>query len=82
MTYILLSLLLGLAYLIYRIGRDIFKSYQCLDEATLRQFLYGRIPRGSETHRHVIAHLAQCEKCQELLREIQRGKRLEDHLVD
>lgn len=82
MTYIILAVALALGYQIYRIGRDIYKSYQCLEEHTLKNFMYGRIRRDSEQYRHVVSHLAQCEECQEKLREIQRGKRLEDHLVD
>ena len=82
MTYIILAVALALGYQIYRIGRDIYKSYQCLEERTLTDFMYGRIRRDSDRYRHVVSHLAQCEECQETLREIQRGKRLEDHLVD
>ena len=82
MTYLILIIALAFSYMIFKIGRDIYRSYQCVDETTLRDFLYGRLPGNSDTYRHVVNHLGQCEECQESLREIQRGKRLEDHLVD
>lgn len=82
MTYLIIGLLIGMAYLLFYIGRNIYKSYQCVEEHTLKDFLYGRLRRGSEDYQHVVNHLGQCETCQEKLREIQRGKRLEDHLVD
>ena len=82
MIYIFMILALVMLYMVVRIARDIFRSYQCVDERTLRQFLYGRLSRDSERYRNVVAHLGQCHRCQELLRELQRGKRLEDHLVD
>lgn len=82
MKYIIIALSLGLAFLIYRIAKDIYQTYQCVDERTLRDFMYGRLSRGSDKYRQVVNHLGKCEECQEKLREIQRGKRLEDHLVD
>lgn len=82
MTYLLLAMALGLAFTVFKIGKDIYRSYQCVEERTLRDFLYGRLRRDGEAYRHVVSHLGQCEECQEKLREIQRGKRLEDHLVD
>jgi hypothetical protein len=82
MTHFILAIALLLAYLVFRIGRDLFRSYQCLDEQVLREFLYRRLPRDSAEYRHVIQHLSRCETCQERLRDVQRGKRLEDHLID
>jgi len=84
MTYFILAVAVALFYQIYRIGRDIYRSYQCVDEATLRSFLYGRLDQDGSAYRHVVSHLSQCEECKEHLREIQRGKgkQLEDHLVE
>ena len=84
MTYLILAVAVALAYQIFRIGRDVYRSYQCVDESTLRSFQYGRLDENGSTYRHVVNHLSQCEECQETLREIQRGKgkRLEDHLVE
>ncbi len=82
MEYIFLSLALLMVYMIYRIARDIFRSYQCVDDRILRDFLYGRLDKGSERYKNVVRHLGQCEKCQDALRDLQRGKQLEDHLVE
>ncbi len=82
MKYIILTLIIGFAFLIYRIVKDVYQSYQCVDERTLKDFMYGRLQRESDKYRQVVNHLGRCEECQEKLRDIQRGKPIEDHLVD
>lgn len=71
-----------LARQVYRLARDVFYSYQCLDESVLRDFQYRRLKKDHEAYRHVVSHLDRCETCQEKLRDIQRGKQIEDHLID
>lgn len=68
--------------LVYRIVREIWYTQTCVEDHTLRDFMYGRTKRRPELHRRIAGHLSQCETCRERLRHIQRGKPLEDHLVE
>ena len=72
------------AYAVYRIGKQIYLNYQCVDEEILRDFLYGKIKSSDPLRRQIISHLGYCEKCQETLHQITKGKPkpLEDHLIE
>ena len=82
MIWILYILIFSVALVIWRLIKQIYRNYQCVDEETLRDYLYGKLRRDPNHHRQVTSHLGLCEKCQEKLFEIQKGKPLEDHLVD
>lgn len=76
-------LILATAYGFFRIGRQIYRTYRCVDEATIRAFWSGRLKKNDpDTYREVVTHLGHCDKCQALLEEIRKGKPLEDHLID
>lgn len=79
-TVITIVLLLG--YLLWRIGKQIMRTYQHVDEDTLRDFWKGKLKRNEEDQRRVITHLGYCEECRELFDKIRTGKPLEDHLVE
>ncbi|MDX1667228.1 MAG: hypothetical protein R3350_08360 [Saprospiraceae bacterium] len=81
MDKIVLILGISLLYLFYRMGRDIYRQYQCVDYKTLRDFLYRKLEDETK-RRQVVRHLGHCEECREKLREIQRGKPIEDHLIE
>lgn len=76
--------ILGLSFLwfLFRISKQIYRTYSCIDEKTIYDFWYGRLDKGSQKHRSVISHLGHCEKCRTALDEIRKGKPLEDHLID
>ena len=82
MTYLFAGLAALLAYVLLRIGRQIWHTYQCPGEHALRDFWYGRMEKQSPEYRNLITHLGYCEKCRDELFRIQKGKPLEDHLVD
>ena len=71
-----------LVFLVFRISRQIYQTYRCLDEGTLRDFWFGRLNNRAEEKRRVISHLGHCEQCREKLYRIQKGISIEDHLVD
>ena len=81
-NYLFWALALSFAYLFWRIGKQIFSTYRCLEEWEIRDFISGRSKKNEQKHRRVITHLGHCEKCQEKLHRIQKGLPLEDHLVD
>ena len=82
MLYLFIALAISFFILFLRIGREIYNTYRCVDEKTLRDFVYGRLKKYESKHRTVISHLGQCEKCQEKLFRIQHGKPLEDHFIE
>jgi len=80
--YIVAGFITLMAFLSFRIGKQILSTYQHVDEDTLRDFWNGRLEKGSTEHRRVITHLGHCEKCRDLFDQIRKGKPLEDHLID
>lgn len=82
MSYLFLALIISFLIIFFRIGRQIYFRYQCVTEQQLRDFYYGKLKKDDEQQRQVISHLGQCEKCRDLLHQIQKGKPIEDHLVD
>lgn len=74
---VVLVLVIGSAFL-----REFFYLNRCLDEKTLHDYQYGRIKKDHPKYQHIITHLSQCERCQDLLGDLQRGRPIEDHLVD
>ncbi len=82
MIYIFAALASLFALLAWRIARQIWYTYQCPGEEALRQFWFARMDKESEEYRNLIAHLGHCENCREELHRIQRGKPLEDHLLE
>jgi hypothetical protein len=82
MTYLFAALAALLFLIVLRIGKEIFLSYQCPDEQSLKDFWNGRLRKGDSEYRRVVTHLGVCEKCRDKLDQIQKGKPLEDHLVD
>lgn len=82
MSYLFIALFASFLIIFFRIGRKIYFRYQCVSEQQLRDFYYGKLKRNEDQQRQVISHLGQCEKCQNLLHQIQKGKPLEDHLVN
>jgi len=76
-------LLLVTGFGIFRIGRQIYLTYRCVDESTIRAFWNGRLKKNDpEAYSQIVTHLGHCDKCQALLEEIRNGKPIEDHLVD
>lgn len=82
MSYLFIALIVSFLIIFFRIGRQIYFRYQCVTEKQLRAFYYGKLKKDEEQQRQVISHLGQCEKCQDLLHQIQKGKSIEDHLVE
>lgn len=82
MSYLFIGLAISFGILFFRIGRQLFSTYRCIDRSTLRDFHYGKLQKHSNDHRRVITHLGHCEKCREMLHQISRGRPLEDHLVE
>ncbi len=76
-------LILITAYGLFRIGKQIYNTYRCVDESIIRAFWSGRLKNNNpEAYRQVVTHLGHCDKCQALLDEIRKGKPIEDHLVE
>lgn len=82
MVYLFGALAISFFILFLRIGREIYYTYRCPEERTLRDFVYGRLKKYEQKNRMVISHLGQCKKCQERLFKIQHGNPLEDHLIE
>ncbi len=82
MTYLFAGLAALMAFTVLRIGKQIWHTYQCPEEGALHDFWYGRMDKKSQRYRNLITHLGHCEQCREELHRIQKGKPLEDHLVD
>ncbi|MCO6492188.1 MAG: hypothetical protein J5I98_27470 [Phaeodactylibacter sp.] len=82
MAYLFAGLASLLAVTIFRIGKQIWATYQCPGTAALYDFWFDRMDKASREYRNVITHLGHCEQCQEELRHIRKGKPLEDHLVE
>lgn len=82
MSYLFIALIISFLIIFFRMGKQIYFNYQCLSEKQLRNFYYGKLKKDEVQQRQVVTHLGQCEKCQKLLEQIQKGKPLEDHLVD
>lgn len=81
-TYIVAICLTLMAFLVFRMGRQILATYQHVDEETLREFWTGKLKKSDPEHRRVITHLGHCEKCRDLFDRIRDGKPLEDHLIE
>ncbi len=80
MTTIISAVLLLFGFLLWRIGRQIIRTSQHIDEDTLRDFWRNRLKDDEKSR--VITHLGHCEQCRDLFDRIRRGKPLEDHLVE
>lgn len=71
------------AFVLYRIGKQIYLTYRHVDEDTIRAFWNGRLKNSDpDAYRQVVTHLGHCDKCQALLEAIRKGKPIEDHLVE
>ncbi len=82
MDIVTLSLVLGVAYLGYRIYRQIGSTYRHVDYETMELFWLNRLKRDHpQEHERVVAHLGVCEKCRELLDEVSREGRPEQKLI-
>jgi len=81
-TYIVAACITLMAFLFFRIGRQILSTYQHIDEETMRDFWTGKLKKNEREQRRVITHLGHCEKCRDLFDRVRDGKPLEDHLVE
>lgn len=69
---------LALAYLLYRIGKNIWATYRHADEAELRDYWNGRLERNDPpAYRRLRDHLVGCETCRDLLDEVRKTERRE-----
>ncbi len=84
MSVTLIALIMLLVGTFYTVGRQIILQYRCIDDQTMEDFFNGRLKKDDAARRQVITHLGHCEKCQQKLFEIQKGRKnpLEDHLID
>ncbi|MCB9081620.1 MAG: hypothetical protein H6555_07915 [Lewinellaceae bacterium] len=64
--------------LIWQLIRDFRYRYACPEDNLLQAYLFKKLPRESQGYRHVVFHLAHCERCRDRL----SGPLLEDHLVN
>ena len=69
---------LALAYLVYRIGRNIMATYRHADEEELRDYWSGRLEKNAPAaYRRLRDHLVGCEACRDLLNEVRKTERRE-----
>lgn len=80
MNTLITALILLFGFLFWRIGKQIIRTYQHIDEDTMRAFWRNRLKDNEK--RRVVTHLGHCEECRELFDRVRKGKPLEDHLVD
>lgn len=82
MSNTVLAILLGLAFIIWRIGRQIWSTYQHVDEETLSDFWVGRLQRENrEEYKRVQSHLTHCEQCRDALDHIRQTERREEEKI-
>lgn len=81
-SYIIAASISLISFFLYRIGKQIYDTYQHIDEANLRDFWRQKLTKDDPEHRRIITHLGHCEQCRDLFDQIRKGKPLEDHLVD
>ncbi len=84
MTIILSLLIVGVAFVVWRIARHITATYQHVDEDLLRDFWTNKLKyEDPKEHQRVIDHLGQCEACRRLLDDIRDEKLVvEQKLID
>lgn len=80
MNTLITALIFLFGFLFWRIGKQIIRTYQHIDEDTMRAFWRNRLKDNEK--RRVVTHLGHCEECRELFDRVRKGKPLEDHLVD
>jgi hypothetical protein len=74
-TLALPTMIAGLAYIIWRISRRIWWTYQHVDEETMRYFWTQRLKSESpDEYQRVIDHLGVCSHCRQLLDDIKNEK--------
>jgi hypothetical protein len=74
-TQILSLLIVGLAFVIWRIARRILASYRHVDLETMREFWTQRLKADDpKEHQRVVDHLGLCEDCRQLLDKVREEK--------
>lgn len=69
---------LALAYLLYRIGRNIWATYRHADETELHDYWNGRLEKNDlQAYRRVRDHLVGCETCRDRLDAVRKTERRE-----
>ena len=75
---IALIVALGLAYLVYRIARNILDTYRHAEEEELRDYWSGRLEKQDPAaYRRLRDHLVGCAACREQLDEVRKTERRE-----
>lgn len=82
MDTITIGLLVGVAYVGYKIYDQIRGTYQHIDHETMELFWLNRLKRDDpKEHERVVAHLGICEKCRDLLDQVSREGRPDQPLI-
>ena len=76
------GLLFLMVVAVLKITIDIIKRYRCISEEKLYELYEGKIGIHSQEHIFISGHLGICSKCRKKLEQIQRGRSLEEHLID
>ena len=75
-------LLLFSFFAVLGVLRQIWAQQQHLTDKDIKDLVQLKLRDREEAYHRIVSHLGICDKCQKKLEEFNKGKEIEEHLVD